>query len=194
MSTITVVRKGGSVAIASDSMGVYGSLKLTDSYTIGDEKIFKGQGSWFGVAGYAVCGQVWKDVISRKGAKLDFDSRERIFSTMLKLHPMLKKKYYMLTSSGDEENQPFESSQVQMLVANPHGIFEVLSWREVTEFSRFWAIGSGRKFALGAMGALYDTPGGAGEIALAGVEAGCEFDSSSGRPGYVREMKLKKGK
>ena len=35
------------------------------------------------------------------------------------------------------------------MIANPSGIFAVYSMREVFEFDRFWAIGSGRDFALG---------------------------------------------
>ena len=43
-----------------------------------------------------------------------------------------------------------------MLIANASGIFGVYSYREVFEFDRFWGIGSGRSFALGAMYAVYD--------------------------------------
>jgi ATP-dependent protease HslVU (ClpYQ) peptidase subunit len=54
--------------------------------------------------------------------------------------------------------------------------------REVYQFSRFWAIGSGRKFAMGAMHALYDSPLDAAGIAEAAIRAGCEFDASSSLP------------
>ena len=56
------------------------------------------------------------------------------------------------------------------------------SYREVFAFDRFWAIGSGKTFALGAMYAAYDSLGTAGEIAELGVNAGAEFDKSSALP------------
>ena len=43
------------------------------------------------------------------------------------------------------------------LVANAHGLFGVYSLRDVFEYERFWASGSGGEYALGAMHALYDT-------------------------------------
>ncbi len=65
------------------------------------------------------------------------------------------------------------------------------SYREVFEFERFWAIGSGRRFALGAMHAVWDKARTAREVAQAGVAAGCEFDSSTAGPIRVHTFKLK---
>ena len=72
-----------------------------------------------------------------------------MFDTFLKLHPKLKESFFLNTK--EEDADPYESSQFTVLVANPTGIFGVYSYREVFEFDRFWAIGSGRAFALGAM-------------------------------------------
>ncbi len=55
------------------------------------------------------------------------------------------------------------------------------TWRTVVQYERFFAISSGREFALGAMHAVYDTLS-AAEIARAGIAAGCEFDDSSELP------------
>ena len=133
-------------------------------------------------------------MLSRKDIKLDFTSRARIFTTFRKLHPILTKQYYLITQDRDEGDQPFESSQMRLLIANPYGIFEVWSWREVAEYTKFWAIGSGQKFALGAMFAVYDGPGSAADVAMAGVKAGAEFDDGSAEPALIQEMKLLKGK
>ena len=59
------------------------------------------------------------------------------------------------------------------------------------EFERFWAIGSGRRFALGAMHAVYDKARTAREVAAAGVAAGCEFDTNSAAPLRLQTLKLK---
>src|SRR6266540_2973034 len=62
------------------------------------------------------------------------------------------------------------------------GIFDVYSMREVFEYTKFWAAGSGREFALGAMYAQYPRLKSAAAIAQAGVEAGATFDKNSGLP------------
>jgi len=69
-----------------------------------------------------------------------------------------------------------------VMVANAHGIFGVYPMREVYEFARFWSIGSGRKFAMGAMHVAYEQDLSAREIAEIGVRAGCEFDVNSSLP------------
>jgi ATP-dependent protease HslVU (ClpYQ) peptidase subunit len=55
----------------------------------------------------------------------------------------------------------------------------------IFSFDRFWGIGSGRNFALGAMYAAYDRTASARRIAEIGVKAGAEFDKSSSLPARV---------
>ena len=62
------------------------------------------------------------------------------------------------------------------------GIYGIYSLREVDEYTRFWAVGSGAEYALGAMYSVYDSLNSAEEIAQVGVRAGTTFDSSSALP------------
>jgi ATP-dependent protease HslVU (ClpYQ) peptidase subunit len=78
-----------------------------------------------------------------------------------------------------------------MLLANAGGIYGVYSYREVFSFDRFWAIGSGRAFALGAMYARWDQAKSGRELALVGAEAGCEFDKNSAGPILLHTIKAK---
>lgn len=82
---------------------------------------------------------------------------------------------------------------MMVVIANAHGIFGVYPMREIYEFSRIWAIGSGRKFAMGAMYAVYDQDLSAREIAEIGVRAGCEFDVSSSLPMTVYTVEVAAG-
>ena len=82
----------------------------------------------------------------------------------------------------EAEDDPYESTQITALVANCNGIFGVYSMREVFEYTKFWAAGSGREFALGAMQALYPRTRTPEAIATAGVEAGALFDKNSALP------------
>ena len=112
--------------------------------------------------------------------------RGEVFETFTKVHAILKEKYFL--NPKEEEEDPYESSQITTLVANPHGIFGIYSLREVFVFDRFWGIGSGRNFALGAMFVAYEQDLDAHAIAEIGVRAGIEFDKSSGAPYQVHTI------
>ena len=101
---------------------------------------------------------------------LDFSTKAAIFETFRKLHPILKEQHFL--NPKEEEDDPYESTQVTALVANEHGIFGVYSMREVFEYTRFWAVGSGREFALGAMHAEYPKLRTAAAVARVGINAG----------------------
>jgi ATP-dependent protease HslVU (ClpYQ) peptidase subunit len=118
-------------------------------------------------------------------------SRHEIFETFLRAHHILKEQYFL--NPKEEDDDPYESSQITALIANPSGIYGVYSYREVFSFERFWAIGSGRNFALGAMFAAYGGARGAHQVARIGVDAGCEFDKSSCGPGRIHEFEVGAG-
>src|SRR5690606_41357422 len=82
----------------------------------------------------------------------------------------------------EEEDDPYESSQMTVMIANPSGIYAVYSMREVFEFDRFWAIGSGRDFALGAMFVAYGRAADPAKVAKIGIEAGAEYDTGTSLP------------
>ena len=115
-------------------------------------------------------------------------TRLAIFETFRKLHPILKEQHFL--NPKEEEDDPYESTQITALVANGHGIFGVYSMREVFEYTQFWAVGSGREFALGAMHAQYPRLKTAAAIASAGVEAGATFDKNSALPMSIYTLAL----
>ena len=189
MSTVVVVRKGGTVAIASDSLVTFGETRLPPGYEA-NQKMFTLAGSTVGAVGSVAHMAVLKGALAALPAEtLKLDSRDGLFETFLALHPKLKDRFFLNTKEHDSD--PYESSQFSIVVANARGVFGVESYREVFEFERFWAIGSGRRFALGAMHALWDKAKTAREVAIAGVLAGCEFDTSSAAPVRVQTYKLK---
>ena len=79
----------------------------------------------------------------------------------------------------------------RVLHSLPPDELKLRSRDEVFEFDRFWAIGSGRAFALGAMYGVYGGKMTAREIAELGVRAGCEFDKNSAGPIKAHTIKLK---
>ena len=189
MTTLCVARKGGQVAIAADALVTFGDTRLAHGYEAND-KLFRVGDSWFGMAGTTAHFPVLRKALAALPAdELRLGSRDEVFDTFLKLHPKLKETFFL--NSKEDDNDPYESSQFTVLIANPHGLFGVYSYREVFEFERFWAIGSGRSFAMGAMYAGFDKARTARELAELGVRAGCEFDKNSAGPIKAHTLKLK---
>ena len=65
------------------------------------------------------------------------------------------------------------------------------AYRSVDEFTQYYSFGTGYRFALGAMRALYDTDATAEEIARAALEAAAEYDDSTGLPLELYSVKLR---
>ena len=188
MTTIVVVRKGGTAVIAADSLTTFGTTRLAPAYDRHPQKITAYGDSFIGVAGSAAHQLVLENLLERN-AKLDLHGKSAIYETFRKLHPILKDEAFL--NPKEEEDDPYESSQMTVMVANPSGIFAVYSMREVFEFDRFWAIGSGRDFALGAMYTMYGKAKNPAAVAEAGVLAGAEFDTGTATPTTLHEVALK---
>ncbi|PCI08269.1 MAG: MFS transporter [Gammaproteobacteria bacterium] len=185
MSTVVIVKKAGKVCIAADSLTSFGDLKLTFEYDAAHDKILRHDENYLGIVGSAAHQLVIESLFASKQVVekklgIDLSSRLAIFETFRTLHPVLKEKYFL--NAKDEDDDPYESTQIDALIANPFGIFGVHSLREVTEYKKFWAIGSGAEYALGAMFAVFDKASNAEDIAYAGVAAGAEFNNASSMP------------
>jgi ATP-dependent protease HslVU (ClpYQ) peptidase subunit len=188
MTTIVVVRKGGTAVIAADSLTTFGTTRLAPAYDRHPEKITKYGDSYLGVAGSAAHQLVLENLLAR-AKDLDFHGKGAIYDSFRRLHPMLKDEAFL--NPKEEDDDPYESSQMTVMIANPSGIFAVYSMREVFEFDRFWAIGSGRDFALGAMYTLYPKAKSAVSVAEAGVLAGAEFDTGTSVPITLHEVRVR---
>ncbi|MEM9481342.1 MAG: MFS transporter [Verrucomicrobiota bacterium] len=182
MSVITIVRKETTCAIAADSLSCDGSRLHSREYSRNDSKIVRLGEHCFGLVGYTAHSLVFKSLIERYPNKFDLRSKRHIFESLLALHKVMKEDYF-LQSSDELSGQPYESSQMDFCLANSTGIYVIESYREVLEIDRFWAIGSGSNYALGAIHARYDDESlDAEKLARVGVAAGCAFNAYCGEP------------
>ena len=193
MTTLVVVKKAGQVAMAADTLVTFSDTRLTHRFEA-NSKIFQVETlegvSYIGMAGTVAHFPVLRKAMATLPADdIRLNSREEVFNTFLKLHPLLKETFFL--QSKEDDNDPYESSQFTVLIANAAGIYGLYSYREVFEFKEFWGVGSGRSFALGAMHASWGKAKTAREVAMAGLNAGCEFDKNSGGPIDVFTLKLK---
>lgn len=187
MSTIVVVKKKGRVAIAADTLTTCGWRKLSAAQNRQASKIFRLGESYIGVTGWASNMQVLERLF-RSGVPPALTSVAEIFDVMLSLQPRLKQDFFLVP--GVDFDGTYEPSHLHLLIANPHGIFTADSTRDVTEYTQYWATGSGSSYALGALHALYERPGDAMSIAEAAVRAAIEFDHATGGPVESYEVPL----
>lgn len=181
MSVIVVVKKAGKVVIAADTLYGFGTTKVSPTYIRKQNKIHQCGNSYVGLVGASAHDGVLQHLIENHNEKLSFGSKSDIFNTYLKIHPILKDDYFINTSEGGDD-ESYESSQIDALIANPNGIFGMYSWREVYEFEKFWAIGSGMNYALGSLFSNFDLLDEPEQIAEIAAQAACEFDDGCGLP------------
>lgn len=191
MSTVAAAIKDGYICIASESQTTFGRSKLPGDYLHNDAKLFEWGSSVIGLVGSVSMSMILQDLIKKSKKEPNFSSPERIFNFFKTLHPKLKKDYFLQAKEDDDD--PVETSRFSMLIANKYGLFGVDPMREVSHYNKFWAIGSGTRFALGSMLPTYDLDDfDATRIAEAGVNAGVTFDIYSGGEIISRTIKMVK--
>jgi len=189
VTTVTVVRKGGVAAIAADTLIKWGSAKESATYIANHDKILRVGESLVGVTGTATFTAILRDYFDHSSEEVRLDSPSQIFRAWNRLHGILKERYFLLPEEDKED--ALESSRMDCLIANPHGIFGVAAHRTVQQFSKFYAYGSGSDYALGAMYSAYADPQlGAEQIARHGIEAAAEFDDGTGLPVTAYSVQL----
>lgn len=181
MTTVTVVRKERRIAIAADTLTKWGGGKESADYVANHEKIIRVGESYVAITGSATMKLILADYFAGLEAPPAFDSALEIFRVWNTLHAALKEQYFLQV--GEDKEDELESSRMDVVIANRHGIFGVAAHRTVQEFSKFYAYGSGSPYALGAMYAAYRAPSlDAEAVARLGVMAAAEFHDESGLP------------
>lgn len=189
MSTVIIVRKGNTACIAADSLTTWGGhIRERKGYEFDNDKIFKFNDSYFGMVGFAGNQIVLRSYLSGLKENPDLSSQEAIFEFWRKMHKDLKDQYFV--NPRDEKDDPYESSRIGALICNPNGTFYVSDLRFVASFAKYWAIGSGQEYALGALHANYERYKNPMDIAKAALAAACEFDLYSDQPCVYHTVKL----
>lgn len=201
MSTIVAAVKNGIACIAADSLTSFGDTKQSAEFVVNSDKILSLANAvtnenttskttaYMGIVGSAAHHLVMQNLAVDHADKIDLSDRMSIFTTLKTIHPILKEEYFLNSKEDDEDS--YESSRVDALIMNENGIFGLYSLREVEQYSRFWAVGSGSEFALGAMQTAYEIYDTAEQIAQAGVFAGATFDNASSLPMTSYTLKSK---
>ena len=187
MSTVVVVKKNGRVCIAADTLVSWGSTKLSAEHLAAKSKIIQVGHSYIGITGSSTHRHVMESYFSRS-EHYSLDCAHEIFETWREFHKALKTDYFL--TPGDDKEAPYETSHMNVLIANPYGIFGVYGLRSVDEYNKYWAFGSGTDYALGALHCSYDRFDDVEKIAEAAVEAAAQFDNATGLPITLHSVEI----
>lgn len=192
MTIIVAVIKNGRGAIAADTAENEGGMLIPAGLRMNASKLLRYRGTWIGTSGWSSVSSAFEAVLQNADNPFPFGTRGEIFTSFQAIHDVLKKDYFIETQ--EDKDQPVESSQNHALILSPTGIFDVESYRSVGQYRHYWAIGSGRQLALGALHALYDRLSDPRDIARAAAQAACALDDSCLEPIDVKSLTLEKNK
>lgn len=179
MSIALAIEKNGELLVAADTLTSFGHTKVPAALHSA-VKVRRVGASLLATTGWGVYENILDDVLARRG-NVRLGTRGRIFDFFQRLWGDLHKKYSFVNDQIDEkEAGPFGNLDSTFLVAGRTGIFYVGPDMSVTPVRRYFAIGSGAQFALGALNALHDSRLGAEAVARRAVEAAIAFDTYCG--------------
>lgn len=189
MTIITAVQKADEVAIACDTQisSSNSGLMLLAEYQVNASKLISYGDSILGISGSCAVMRIFEDFLDRS-EPAHLGSRTDVFRWLLAQQDTLKSDYYMKTDNGNDKSQPTESQWLTAMLINPHGIFSINPYRQVNEYSKFWAVGSGCRFALGALEILYKQPLTATEIAREAALVATKFNPGCSEPVFVQTI------
>ncbi|QDV74213.1 MFS transporter [Botrimarina mediterranea] len=190
MSTIVVVRNKRYAAIAADFQSSQGETIVPGSMRVGPGKIHRIGDACMGIVGSIAHQNAIHSLSTAQPELFRLNTRSEIFETLRDIQPRLCTEYFLRTDESADREQEYDSIQMSGLILSKGGIFSFFSHREVTEYTSFWAIGSGAEFALGALHARYEQQACVKALAVSAVETACIFDFGTGPPVECHDMHL----
>ncbi len=174
MSIVVAVQKAGKTCVAADSQSNFGSLKVPVQNARA-RKIRPVGPMILGTTGWALYEDIFEDFLQAKDLPQPVD-KPSIFSFFLELWKDLHERYPFVNDQVSKDESPFGNLDATFVIAGSTGIFYVASDLGVTRFDRYFAIGSGADFAMGALHQLFELDLDAEAIATRAVETAIAFN------------------
>jgi ATP-dependent protease HslVU (ClpYQ) peptidase subunit len=147
---------------------------------------------YLGVTGWSVYDNILDDYLEGKPVPA-LDTATSIYRFFLDLWQVMHDRYAFVRDQRDDDDFPFGDLDASFIIQCATGIYLVSSNLTVTRFDRYYAIGSGSSYSLGALHALYASDRSASEIAHEAVAAGIAFDSQCGGDVVVETIQISDG-
>ncbi len=174
MSIVVAVKKDGRTVMAADSLNVFGqervptdNSKATKIRTIGSALL--------AITGWSVYANILDDLLTDRDTPVLRDEKE-IFAFFIELWRQLHERYPFVNDQAHTKDTPFGDLDASFLVANHNGIYKISQDSSVCRFDKYYAIGSGSVYALGALYQIYDKDHDAADLARRAVATAIEFD------------------
>jgi ATP-dependent protease HslVU (ClpYQ) peptidase subunit len=190
MSIIVAVTKDGRTVMAADSLTSFGDGLRLPPNNCSVAKIRRVNGSLLGAAGWGIYDCILEHFLAGQGEP-DLSDQGPIFSFFLGLWKALHERYPFVNDQPHTRDTPFGDLDATFLVANHKGIYKVSHDMDVCRFNRYFAIGSGADYALGALFNLYEGGGDAASIARQAVLTAIEFDMHCGGEVLVQNVEAR---
>ncbi|MHC4079945.1 MAG: Ntn hydrolase family protein [Planctomycetota bacterium] len=174
MSIVVAVKKNDRTVMAADSLNVFGQERVpTDNAKA--TKVRRVGPALMAVTGWSVYANILDDLLADVKTPPLGDEKE-IFTFFLELWRELHERYPFVNDQPHHKDSPFGDLDASFLVANSTGIYKVSQDSSVCRFDKYYAIGSGCVYALGALYQIYDQEHDAATLSRRAVETAIEFD------------------
>ncbi len=174
MSIIVGVTKNGRTVLAADSLNVFGQERIPAD-NCRALKVRPVGNALMGITGWSLYDNIMLDLLSAREPPSLRDDKE-IFAFFMELWKELHERYPFVNDQPHEKDSPFGDFDASFLVANAAGIYKISQDASVCRFEKYYVIGSGGVYALGALHQIYDTDADAEQLAHRACATAIEFD------------------
>ncbi|MFQ5652721.1 MAG: hypothetical protein ACE5IY_22540 [bacterium] len=186
MSIVVAIKKNLQIVLASDSQTNFGAQVVTTD-NLSTVKIRAVGDSFLASTGWSLYDNILDDFLAGKET-IRLPDKHAIFSFFMKLWKEMRENYSLVNEQCSDDDSPFGDLDASFLLANANGIFHVSSDMSVTEFKKYYAIGSGAEYGLGALFTLYESDLEAEAIACKAIDAARAFNLYCG--GEIQVTKI----
>ena len=181
MSILIAVAKADQVALASDSVHFFGTRREVTTNLIRQPKVRTLGRFLLGAAGASIYDTLLDRYLVEIGDPPDLSSEVAILGFFVDFWKFIRSDLHFVDDQpATDEHSQFARLEAHFLIASRDSIFTVDSDFTVMRFRKWCGIGSGVRYAFGAIHALYDRDISARDIAHAAVAAAIDFDESCG--------------
>lgn len=191
MTIAVAVRKGTRAVLAADSLVHFGGQRFPTEncqfnkiYPIGETLMV-----W---SGWSLYGEMLDAFLSAQDPKPALATEAEMFAFFVRFWRVIRDEYTFMVQRPQGPGPPFVDLDSIFLLLNRSGIYRVGGDMDVTQFEQYAAIGSGSRYALGALRILYDQHDDPVEIAKRAVQVAIDFDVYCGGRIDIAEMRMDK--
>ena len=180
MSVIFGAIVNGKLAIGCDSKSSEDNLLFPAGEKLTWHKIHRIGDAYVGHVGNSQYHTVLENLAANHTNIFDFTDQLTIHQSFNRAQQLLVGDYGLVPQGDD-----FSGSGLNLLIAVNGKLYSVDPERGVDEYARFWAVGSGTMFALGAAEALYPNAQMAEKLVEDVIRVACKYDLHSLEPIHV---------